>query len=209
MLAIAAHLALIIGRLGTAVSGFLAQQGRAPRVVLLGTRFFVEEVRPNLHRPIPAATWALLLRRVERLAERFQSLVARWHDGTLRPPRTPTTPAPRPQRAPYARLPRERGWINRRVAAAASCAGNLHGLLQRPEMAGFLAEVPRAGRLLRPLCHALAIDPPAFLRLPPRPRPPRVRRAPPRPPAFGRLPTDRPLEPYVRAAARAWKKSGT
>jgi len=209
MLSIAAHLTLIIGRLGTAVSRFVALQGRAPRVVLLGTRYFTEEIRPSPHRPIPADTWNLLIRRVSRLAERFQTLVARWHAGAIAPPRPQAAaPAPRQDRAPYLRLPRERGWISKRVAEAGPCAGNLRDWSQQPELSRFLAEVPRAGRLLRPLCHALGLDPPQCLKLPPRPRakrPPRPRK----PPAFGRMPTDHPLPSYVRATVRAWKKRDT
>ncbi|MBN9561433.1 MAG: hypothetical protein J0H14_12000, partial [Alphaproteobacteria bacterium] len=49
-------------------------------------------------------------------------------------------------------------------------------LLDDPEMRAFLAAVPQAGRLLRPLWRRLTTEPlPEILRLPPRPRRPRTR----------------------------------
>ena len=73
-----------------------------------------------------------------------------------------------------------------------------------------LATAPQAGRLLRPLCHALAVDLPACLRRPSRPRArPRAPRPAPAPqPPAPQPPAPQPpaprFEPYVAAAARAW-----
>lgn len=74
-------------------------------------------------------------------------------------------------------------------------------------MRDFVQQVPRAGRLLRPLCRMLGVTPPDYLRLPPRARaakqPEKGSKAtnPPEPEAS----TDRPLPKYVLAAARAWR----
>jgi hypothetical protein len=222
MLDIADRLTLILTMLQQAVAQFLAREARGPYSVWLGTRHYVAVARrdpnaPPAPRPIPADTWRLLAARAQRLAWRFRRLVEAWQAGTLAPPRAPrprataAPPAPRAPapRSPVPRLPRERGWVNRRLGAAAPCAGLLHALLQFPALQSFVAEVPRAGRLLRPICHALAVDPPAWLKLPPRPAPrrPRARPSPPPSPPPAPIPgtPDRPLQRYVRAAVRAWK----
>ncbi len=214
MTSLAARFTLILDRLGAAVAAFMVRQARGPLVVALGTGLFVEQVAPSPHRVIPGETWLLLVRRAERLAGRFRILVGRWQSGTLPPPRPGggaragqgagqgAVPAPRRQAL---RLPRERGWINKRLAETGQCAAHLHLLLQDGEMARFLAQVPRAGRLLRPLCHALAVDLPAALALPARPRQPRRR---PPVPAVREGTPDRPLPAYVLTAGRAWKKRG-
>jgi len=200
-----------------AVAGFLARQAHGPMVVLLGTRYFSEVVAPSPHKPIPTEVWNLLVARLDRLAARFARLVQRWESGTLPPPR-PARPRPtRPVRAgagdpptqprpPSLRLPRERGWINKRLPEAASAAGLLHALMQWPEWPRFLAEVPRALRLIRPICHALAADPPPGAALPRRRRPPRPNLPRPKQPRPAPSPTWRPLAPNIRAAAKAWKK---
>ena len=204
MVKIIPRLLAIIARLRQAVATHVAAQARPPIVVWLGTRVFMEAPPPPRVPALPAATWNLLCARLERLAERIQSLFARWQAGALPRPRAPR-PATGRARKPYVRLPAARGWINARVAPAASCAGNLRTLLQEPDVARFAAQVPQAGRLLRPLCRALALDLPSWLRLPPRPRRPRPRPAPP-PVATPEPGTpDRPLQPYIRAAARAWR----
>ncbi len=208
----------ITNLLCTAVGAHLARQARGPMVVLLGSRYFSQVEAPSPHKPIPAELWQLLVRRAQRLAARFRSLHARWAAGRLAPSRprhpqesaqagagAPTTPRP-----PSLRLPRERGWINKRIPEAAPCGGNLQALLYLPEIDRFVAEVPRAGRLLRPLCHALGVDLTPPLRLPARPRKPR----PPRPrlPDQARLSLNDPrlkLRPWERSWIRAsWKKYG-
>ena len=49
-----------------------------------------------------------------------------------------------------------------------------------PDTRALVEAAPQAGRLLRPLCRALAIDPPAWLRLPGTPEPPPPRPSPAR-----------------------------
>jgi hypothetical protein len=196
------------------VAAHVGRLDRGPQAVWIGTRVFVETAAPSPHRPIPRDTWALLTRRAARLAERFRHLVQHWQAGTLprlRPGR-PARAAPRPAAAA---LPREHGWINRRLPATAPSAGLLDAMLQAPMLRDFVAEVPRAGRLLRPLVHALGLTPPDWLRLPKRPRSPASASAaaPPapasanadEPPAPAPTPY-RPLQPYLRAAVRALRK---
>jgi hypothetical protein len=207
----------ITNLLCTAVGAHLARQARGPMVVLLGSRYFAQIEAPSPHKPIALDIWQLLARRALRLAARFRSLHARWAAGTL--------PAPRPRqpqvsakagagasttpRQPALRLPRERGWINKRIPEAAPCGGNLQALLYLPECDRFVAEVPRAGRLLRPLCHALGVDLTPVLRLPTRahtPRPPRSRQSRARP---GLNDPTLKLRPWERSWIRAsWKKYG-
>lgn len=107
------------------------------------------------------------------------------------PPPTPTsapTSAPTPATPPVAAsattpskptLPRHFGWLSRLLGyRIRGHAGQLaHLLLTDPEMTALLAADPRFGRVLRPLCHLLGIQPPETIRLPPRPK-----RAKPKPP---------------------------
>jgi hypothetical protein len=149
---------------------------------------------PNL----PGPVWTLLWFRLERLANRLIRLYGHWQQGTLPKPR-PTTQRPKTARNPPpqipelpapgmplvdapTRLPQGRGWITRRIPEAGPSAGHLHDLLQQPHIQDFVQAAPQAARLLRPLCHALGVDQPAWLQRPPRPRPPQAARLPPAPP---------------------------
>ncbi len=128
--------------------------------------------------PLCTLVWAYLA----RAARRFDRLYTQWRAGTLpapgpaRPGR-PVTPRTTP------RLPAGYAWIIGLAGhQAANLGSQLTHLLARPDAADFLREVPRAARMLRPLCHALAQPEP--IPRPPRPRPPRPRPArPPKPPA--------------------------
>ena len=81
----------------------------------------------------------------------------------------------------------------------------LHYFLQRDDMPAFLAAVPRAGRLLRPLCHMLGVPLPEYLKLPPRPRKPRARK--PRTPRARSLSLEG-FPPYLQRAIRHWRRQG-
>ncbi len=177
----------LLGRLRQAVAVFANRQQQGPRVVVIGSQTFVERTPPNRHSTIPGPIWLLLTERLGRLAQRFRALIARVEAGTLpqiRPARIrPATSHPPAPRLPIAHLPSGRGWINARIPDAAPCAGALIVLLQDPAMPELIARAPQAGRLLRPICRALAVDLPDWLRLPPRPRKPiqrkpRLARAP-------------------------------
>ncbi len=172
---------------------------------------------------LPGPIWTLLWFRLERTANRVRRLYERWQQGTLPKPRPKTarpkaTQRPAPPQIPEfpgtagmslvdapPRLPRGRGWITRRIPEAGPSAGALHDLLQQADTRDFVQAAPQAARLLRPLCHALGLDQPSWLKLPPRPRKPRK----PRPPKPRRLKLTDPilkLRPYESAAARYFLK---
>jgi hypothetical protein len=120
--------------------------------------------------------------RVNRTRHRLQRLLARVAAGWLPSPTAPRAPvvadpaAPRRRRvgAPaLGRLPRARAWLVRMVGYHAAGRGSqLEHLLTDPAMAEFLAAVPSAARMLRPLCRTLGIAPPVLgFPRPPDPRP--------------------------------------
>ena len=211
MITIAIRFATILTTLRQAIAAFAVQQNRVQNLVWLGAVAYAPITPPNQPPPIASHIWVLLDNRLARMATRFTALFARWRAGTL--------PAPRPSRAgrPYTpraipRLPAPRGWLagatDHHVRSRAS---QLQHLLDDPDFPTFLAEAPQAGRILRPLCHALALPEPAWLKRPPRPKPIRPPRAKPPEPEAGQPPPTpfRPLPPHIRAAARAWKKFDT
>ncbi|MBV8524686.1 MAG: hypothetical protein JOY71_21645 [Acetobacteraceae bacterium] len=102
--------------------------------------------------------------RLGRLASRFEALVTAVRGGRL-----PAAPTPRAQAAadlelprleglpqPF-RLPARFGWLIRLVPGAAVYGSQVQYLLADPEMVALLADVPQAGRILRPLCRMLGI----------------------------------------------------
>jgi hypothetical protein len=121
--------------------------------------------------------------RVNRTRHRLERLLARVAAGwlpcpvALRAPARPADPsAPRRTRvcAPaLGRLPRARAWLVRVAGYHAAGSGSqLEHLLTDPVMAEFLAAVPSAARMLRPLCRTLGISPPVLgFPPPPPPRP--------------------------------------
>ena len=141
------------------------------------------------------ALLVLVWGRIGRMVNRFENLFARWRTGTLPKPRPSRARAPATPRE-TARIPTGRAWLVHVVGyEAAGRASQLQHLLARPDMAEFLHAAPQAGRILRPLCHMLGIDPP--------PQPPT--RAPkiPRQTRHPRPPTDTPsagAQPARRAA---------
>ena len=107
--------------------------------------------------------------RIGRAATRFQALFTRWQTNTLLTPRT--SPAQSRQSTPKPYFPAGHGWLagstDHHVRGRAS---QLEHLIASPDMAEFLTQVPRAGRILRPLCQMLGITMPAALLLLPSPR---------------------------------------
>ena len=104
----------------------------------------------------------LVWARVARMGQRMERLFMRWKAGTLPKPR----PSPiRHDRAtakpPGARpvFPSAPGWLFSRVWEAGACGTQLAHLVQDPEFAAFIAEVPQAARILRPLFRMLMADP--------------------------------------------------
>ena len=153
--------------------------------------------------PIFLTAWT----RIGRAATRLTTLFTRWKNNTLPAPRAPSAPRKTPApKKPY--FPAGQAWLAKRTDHhVRGHASQLQHLLARPDMAEFLTAVPQAGRILRPLCHMLGIEPPAQIRPPPRSirmRPKRIRPTPNPVPHHGT--PDRPLPAYIRAAVRAWKK---
>jgi len=113
-----------------------------------------------------------------RTIQRFEKLVTHWRNNTLPKPGKPRPGrTPRPQTTP--RLPTGHAWLVRAVDHynARAHASQLQYFLATPEAVQFLAEVPRAGRILRPLSRALGIQ------MPGDPPPPMPKPAPPPKPA--------------------------
>jgi len=145
--------------------------------------------------------------RIGRAAQRFQTLFARWQSNTLPTPRPSRAGKPRAARA-KTYFPTGRAWLAANRHDICGNASQLQHLFAHPDLPAFLVAAPQAGRILRPLCHMLGIDPPPGATLPPhppRPRKPRPAPAPPPAPDPNATP-DRPIQPWVLAAARYWRK---
>lgn len=114
--------------------------------------------------PLVLVLWPYL----HRLALRFEALLVRVREGGaahgIRPfaaaPPAPHRPKP-PRLKPC--FPGSFAWLIRLVPDVAQFGGPLRYLLADPEFAALLAVAPQAGRILRPLCRMLAIDPGADL----------------------------------------------
>ncbi len=213
MLTLATRIAWIATHLRDAIGVFAARQSRAPQTVILGAQAYAPSIPPNQPPKLPNATWLLFWNRLGRLSTRFQTLFARWRTNTLprhrlRPPRLTRPAADARPAAP--RLPCANGWVNHRIPESSPSTAQLDALLRDPEARALVEAAPQAGRLLRPLCRALGVPQPDWLRLPRRPRKPR--RPSPSPPPHQAAQThppataDRPLPPAIRAAARAWRQ---
>ena len=163
-------------------------------------------------------------RRLVGMALRLDRLTQRWQAGTLPRLRPRLRPRPRcagqaragepPAARPRSPVPRERFWLIHIFQPTAQFAGQVSVFLADPQTQALVAAAPQAGRILRPLCHAFGLPPPAYLRLPLRRRAPPAapQAACPAPPETGpTTPTSpaptppRPLPRWVRAAARAWR----
>ncbi len=134
--------------------------------------------RHDLHGPLLVLVW----NRLTRMFQRFERLVAQWRAGTLPKPRPSRAGQPRPTDRTPSPFPRQHAWLLILARAAAAIAAfQLRTLMTDAELRVFLAECPRAGRVLRPLCHMLGMHPsetelapirlPARLRKPRKPRP--------------------------------------
>ncbi len=111
--------------------------------------------------------------RLRRLLARFAALAAAVEAGRFSVPRRKAAASSRPRPAATAvRLPGGSGWLLRLAPALETRLGRsqVESLLGDPELGALLAQAPQAGRILRPLCHMLGIEPPTSLRLPRRHR---------------------------------------
>ena len=148
------HLAIIVGAMRGALAARCAKDRAAAPLILLA--------------------WT----RLGRLAARFERLMAKVRAGRL--PAAPfvrrrVAAVPgvfRPPGLPQPlQLPRGFGWLLRLVRETAAYSGQVETLLADPEMAALLATSPQARRILRPLCHMLAIRPGPALSIPRRRKP--------------------------------------
>ena len=118
----------------------------------------------GMWRLAPAMTVALH-RRVSAALGRIERMMIRFQAGRLWR-RTQTGSAQRRTSRAAVRglaLPRRFGWLVQAGAHhAASVGTQLQTVLSTPEMAALLAASPQAGRILRPLCRALAVDLPGM-----------------------------------------------
>jgi hypothetical protein len=192
----------------------VAAQGRAPNSLA--------NWGPSAGGLVAGPLIILIWTKLRRAAARFAALAARVHAGTLpsatrRACAKQTLPLPlagegrgegllKDVRAPSPRAPRlpnTFGWLIRLVPAAACSRSQLQHLLADPEIAALLSAAPQIGRVLRPLCRALAIDPspdlPPSLLSPSsrgRSRPPSREQQPTNtPPANTRVRPNRPPDP--------------
>ncbi len=179
-------------------------------VLAIRTALSAYTSRSRAHSDLLLLVWT----RVGRTAARLERLFTLWQQGTLKPPRprpassipakaTPDPATPEPTQGARTlglRLPRAKGWLIRLIPEAAPAGGQLESFIHRPDVAEFVAQVPRAGRHLRPLCRMQGLALPDYLTLPTcrrKQRPPRARK--PRPWPLKDFP------PYLRRAIRAWR----
>ena len=126
------------------------------------------------HRRLAGPLILLICKRLRRIAAGFAAVAAQVGSGTLRAAssraeRRPLpgggAPARRAWSAAGAPLPRGFAWLLRLVPEGAAYGSQLQALLSEPEMAALISAAPQIGRLLRPLCRMLAVEPTPELRL--------------------------------------------
>ena len=175
MTTLAIHFRTILSGLQAGIAAFAALRSENP----------AHAARDRARTALLVLVWG----RVGRMVTRFDTLFARWRANT-----SPNRTLPKPRRsragapsAPRAKLniPNGRAWLVVVMGyEAAGRACQLQHLLARPDLAEFLLAAPQAGRILRPLCHMLGIDPPLQPTLPDPQHPPtRTPARQPRPPA--------------------------
>ena len=139
--------------------------------------------------------------RINRLQQRIATLAARLEAGKSIAPRprpatkpTTTTPEATPEPAPPRtkprplRLPRTPGWLLKHMPEATAWGEFLSQALLDPQMQEIAEKAPQILRPYRAVLRMLVKKLPAPLALPPRPRRPRVRRAPTTSPTSARKP---------------------
>ncbi len=164
------------------------------RAILTGLQVVIGIVARK--EPQRDAVLARIYFHLNRTIQRFEKLVAHWRNNTLPKPCNPRPGrARRPQTSP--RLPRGNAWLIRNVDHynARGHASQLQHFLASEECIKFLADVPRAGRLLRPLAKSLGIQ------MPGDPPPP-----PPKPAPIPK-PSKTPLFPLPQEQTRAWVRA--
>ena len=106
----------------------------------------------------------VLYRRISRTLNRIERMVVRFRAGTLwRVTHRDGAPGRRAAGMRATRLPRRFGWLVQTGGhQAAGFGAQLLAVLNTPEMAELLAASAQAGRILRPLCRALAVELPGI-----------------------------------------------
>ena len=138
---------------------------------------------PNYARFDLSLKWAIW-HRISRLSRRFRSLSLNPHPIRERKPgaKAQTTPESAQAPAPTAptgakrrELPAQKGWLLQTSPGhhIPYVRGHLISFLEDPDLSRLHGENPSISRVLRPLCHMLAIPLPDYLKLERKPRPPR------------------------------------
>ena len=116
--------------------------------------------------------------RISRFSHRFRALALNPLPRRPRKPSAKPDPAPEPESPPAgakkSELPRQKGWLLQTYPGhhIPYVRGHLISFLEDPDLSLLSGENPRIGRVLRPLCHMLAIPLPDYLKLARKPRPP-------------------------------------
>jgi hypothetical protein len=121
--------------------------------------------------------WAIW-HRISRLFLLFRALALNPHPRRARKPSAKPEPAPEPESPPASakksELPRQKGWLLQTYPGhhIPYVRGHLIRFLEDKDLSRLSGENPSIGRVLRPLCHMLAIPLPDYLKLARKPRPP-------------------------------------
>ena len=142
----------------------------------------------------------LLSKRVGDAARRIERMLVRFRAGKLWRRTAGTTRASRcgAIRRANCTLPRRFGWLVRQCGwRAAGYGSQLETVLRSPDMAELLAAAPQAGRILRPLCRALAFEWPIPEPKPEKIKTPRIRKPRPKPEPY-KIPLPRGVISWAR-----------
>ena len=123
----------------------------------LQTAIAARAARDRVLNALLVALWG----RIARMRMRLERLVALWRAGTLPVPRASRAGQVRtPRSKPRANFPTAPGWLLRKLGYEVAAYGSqLQHLLTTAECAAFLAAVPQAGRVLRPLLRMVMVEP--------------------------------------------------
>ena len=95
--------------------------------------------------------------RIGRMRSRLERLIALWRAGMLPNPRKSRAGEMRTGARSVSVIPTVPAWLVVAVRDAAPIGAQLESLLSQAECVEFLAAVPQARRLLRPLCRMLGV----------------------------------------------------
>ena len=95
--------------------------------------------------------------RIARMRLRLERLIALWRAGMLPPPRKSRAGEARTSIRQKSVFPTSPAWLVVTVREAGAFGSQLEHLLSQAECVEFLAAVPQAGRILRPLCRMLGV----------------------------------------------------